>query len=296
MTKKRIEFIPLHEDLMFKHIFGREDNKEFTIDLISEILCLASDEFIGAEITNSIKLDRKTVKNKGFEIDVVVKTTKGVTYNLEMQNTHNDNSVIKNSMYVMNLFATGLEKGKSYDEAKPVIQICIVSENTLFPDNTDLIEEFVITSKIHKERILLEEEFQIYILDLSVEIDYTKISKKLIGWIKLLKAENEASANELIEYNPWAKKVVKEMVKFMGKDYVQSYAAQEKLIRSNMKWMENKGRDKGRAEGRVEGRNEERLEIVKNMLKNTDMTLEQISTCTSLTLDEITKIKDELEK
>ena len=89
-NKQKI-FVPLTNDIMFKYIFGTTKHKRFIIDFISEILSLTSEEFIDAKITNSVKLDKDTVENEYFEVDVNIETKDGQIYNLEMQQIYNIN-------------------------------------------------------------------------------------------------------------------------------------------------------------------------------------------------------------
>ena len=58
---------------------------------------------------------------------------------------------------------------------------------------------------------------------------------------------------------------------------------------------ENKGRLEGRIEGHLEGGLEEKQTIVKNSLKN-NLDIETIAKITNLSIEEIQKIKDSLEK
>ena len=81
--------------------------------------------------------------------------------------------------------------------------------------------------------------------------------------------------------------------------YVNEQEEQEKVYNTDMALAaetgENKGRLEGRIEGHLEGRLEEKQTIVKNSLKN-NLDIETIAKITNLSIEEIQKIKDSLEK
>lgn len=72
----------------------------------------------------------------------------------------------------------------------------------------------------------------------------------------------------------------------MGNEYVQDYSIQEKLIRSRI--------DTAKNEGLAEGERNKQLEIAKMIIKNTNTSLEKISLCTGLSIEEVTKLKNEI--
>ena len=77
----------------------------------------------------------------------------------------------------------------------------------------------------------------------------------------------------------------------MNNEYVQSYELKERLIRSDL----NTARSDGIKEGQEIGEKEKAFEIAKNLLLNTDMTLDKISLCTNLSIEELNKIKEQIE-
>ena len=77
----------------------------------------------------------------------------------------------------------------------------------------------------------------------------------------------------------------------MNNEYVQSYELKERLIRSDL----NTARSDGIKERQEIGEKEKAFEIAKNLLLNTDMTLDKISLCTNLSIEELNKIKEQIE-
>ena len=89
-------------------------------------------------------------------------------------------------MYIMKIFSNNLKSGEDYNKTKPIIQICIIKENTLFKNNEDLIDEYTISSKKYRERNLIDTYFKKCIVDLGAKIDYTLTNKRLVSWIEIL--------------------------------------------------------------------------------------------------------------
>lgn len=139
MIKTRVKVYPLYSDLMFKYIFGYQENSKFTAHMLESFLNLERGSLKDIKIKNSIKLDRKTVKDKKFETDVLVEIANGELINLEMYTKFDRNSEIKSVMYITSMFSRGLKVADDYNITKGVTQI-----------------NFVKTKKNKKEEIIRE--------------------------------------------------------------------------------------------------------------------------------------------
>lgn len=76
----------------------------------------------------------------------------------------------------------------------------------------------------------------------------------------------------------------------MDKDYVQDYSSHEKLLKNQLE----DAKIEAEAKGRAEGERNKQLEIAKMFLKNTKSTLEEISLCTGLSIEELENLKSNL--
>ena len=157
------EFLPLYRDLMFKKFLGTNDYVFLTTYLLESLFNLTPGSLDGSTITNSVTLDKETIKNKAFELDVFLKTLDGVIYDIEMQNTYNSNSEVKNVMYVAKLFANELSSGDTYDLVKPVKLINLVKNLTIHKTG-EIINKYVMTNTKYPEDRILEDYFSIYIV------------------------------------------------------------------------------------------------------------------------------------
>jgi len=82
------KFIPPSNDLMFKNLFGTEENIMFTIDMLHKLLKLSYNELEELTIVNSVKLNKETIENKHFEMDVLIRLKNGDLINLEQRVNH----------------------------------------------------------------------------------------------------------------------------------------------------------------------------------------------------------------
>ena len=75
---------------------------------------------------------------------------------------------------------------------------------------------------------------------------------------------------------------MKESLRFMEQDYVQDFSREELLQESRL--------ETAREEGIIEGKRN----VAKEMLNDKDLSLEKISSFTGLTVEELTKIKSNI--
>ena len=290
-------FLPLSNDIMFKRFFGSEDYVFLTTMLVESIFNLPRHSLDGSVITNSVKLDRETVYSKSFELDVLLTTPNGDIYLLEMQPIYNANAEIKNVMYACKVFDGELKSGGLYKEASKATLINFSKE--IYLHKTDqIISKYVMTNVEDIRDKMLEEKLSILIVDIDSKNDKTyneisngfKLMRELLGAQTI--EEIEIAIRKLNE--PLLSNLLKDMVVFMEMDYVQDYSAQEKLIRSNLQDAKEEGIALGRASGLAEGEKNKQLEIAKMLIQNTETSLEQISLCTGLSIEELEKIQEEM--
>ena len=86
---------------------------------------------------------------------------------------------------------------------------------------------------------------------------------------------------------------MKEVENFMDKDFMQSYAAHEKLLRDQLEDAKIEAKEEGKIEGILEGKLEEKIEIAKNMISS-NLSIEIIQKCTGLKISEIKSLLNEI--
>jgi len=217
-----------------------------------------------------------------------------------MQKENTVNTEIKNTMYGMKIFSNQLKKGEEYEKTKPLIQICIVDYNKQDKDKKVLIEKYNIRSEIEREKRIVKDLFDIYVVDLGVEIKKEKISRNLRGWIELIRANSLEENEEVKKKYPKLKEVMKEMEYFTEQEYVQDHIADDKLLRSNISLARKEGRlegenigyTKGVTYGKLKGLNEANINIAKKLFDK-GMSEKEIEEVTNLPKKTIMALKEE---
>lgn len=214
-----------------------------------------------------------------------------------MQKENTVNTEIKNTMYGMKIFSNQLKKGEEYEKTKPLIQICIVDYNKQDKDKKVLIEKYNIRSEIEREKRIVKDLFDIYVVDLGVEIKKEKISRNLRGWIELIRANSLEENDEVKKKYPKLKEVMKEMEYFTEQEYVQDHIADDKLLRSNISLARKEGREEGKIEGEnigyTKGLTTASIEMAKKML-DSNKNIEEISYFTNLPYKTVMSLKESM--
>ena len=284
MTKNKT-FLPIYNDLVFKNLFGVSKNIQNTTNLLESLFNLEKGTLEGSKIINSVTLDKDTVLNKKFELDIKLEDPFGNIYNLEMQRKLDKNAEIKNFIYITGLFFTNLRPGENYKNMNKVVQLEFVKNNYIHK-NKDIIKKYCICNVTDIEDKILEDLFYILIIDVDQDrnTEYNK-SNEFESWRRFIGAETKEELTSLVKAAPELEKA-KESLRFMEQEYIQDFSREELLYESRL--------ETAKEEGIEEGRIEEKYSIAKEMLKNTNLSLEEISKCTGLTAEELTKIKSEI--
>ena len=231
-TKVKQKVYPLHGDLMFKHIFGYQNNVDFTEFLLETLFYYNYRAFKNLKIKNSVKLDQKTVRDKKFETDVLVELPTGEIINLEMYTKYDRNASIKSVMYVTSIFSSQLKISEDYNLTKQVTQINFVKDNKY--KNEKMIKKYTLVEQNSLVDKIIPELFQIIVINVASEekILYNKREKDFYLLMKLINAETLEEMEEIVKGNEMMEKILEEMKRFSEEEYVQDYHAQEVLIKS----------------------------------------------------------------
>ena len=148
--------------------------------------------------------------------------------------------------------------------------------------NKDIIKKYCICNVTDIEDKILEDLFYILIIDVDQDrnTEYNK-SNEFESWRRFIGAETKEELTSLVKAAPELEKA-KESLRFMEQEYIQDFSREELLYESRLETAKEKGIE--------EGRIEEKYSIAKEMLKNTNLSLEEISKCTGLTVEELEKL------
>lgn len=210
-----------------------------------------------------------------------------------MQKVYDPNSETKNVMYISKLHSNSLQPGEKYSNVKPVTLINFVKSSSMHKDKK-LIKRYYLTEEDNPKDRILENLFTILIIDVDSErnINYNNNISEFESWRRFIGADTLEEAKKVVNKsnNPLIKDALKEVVRFMNKDYVQDYSSHEKLLKNQLE----DAKIEAEAKGRAEGERNKQLEIAKMLIKNTKSTLEEISLCTGLSIEELENLKSNL--
>ncbi|MEG1457326.1 MAG: PD-(D/E)XK nuclease family transposase, partial [Bacilli bacterium] len=112
MIEKRI--LPLTSDRVFKRFMENDKNREYLVELISQIVGIER-KLIREKIV--FKPTEMNNKNKQLIADVIVEV-ENHTINIEMNSSLSSALLYKNAMYIANILASTPIKGQRYNTDK----------------------------------------------------------------------------------------------------------------------------------------------------------------------------------
>jgi len=307
---KNKQFIPIYFDVMFKFLFGTNKNVRFTESLLESFFSLKPGSLKGTEIRNSVVLDKDTVLNRKYELDILAELPDGTLVNIEMQQTYDDFDEKRIFTYLNGMLYTNLNKGENMNNIKRTISITLTNNLKIHKNNLFIQEYNMTNTKISNDKIM-ENDYKSYIVDVEHTCEYNG-NDLFKHWTKYIGSKNLETLRENSKLKEIIKDALKECEIFMDLDYVQNSVIKAKL----RKWAEDARREKedeelrtkaitsglkqgleqGLQQGLQQGEKNKMYEIAKNFLLNTDDSLETISLCTGLSLCKLKKLKKELEE
>jgi len=279
-------------DLVFRKLFGSEENKDLLMSLINSI------------IDKEIKIKDLKIKNpynlisylneKTSILDVKAVDENGTWYNIEMQVSKQLFYGKRALYYWSKVYSEQLEKHEPYYKLNKTIGIHLLDFNYFqderyFRKITLKDDE---TNEIYKE---LDYE-ELYFIEMKkFQKDYSELTNLMERWISFLNKAYEIEKGK-IPAEMSEPEIIK-AVEQLGTIYFDNeerviYEAEKKSmmdLESQIYTATVIGREEGMEKGREEGAKAEKIEIAKKLLDVLDM--ETISLKTGLTIEEIEKLK-----
>ena len=264
------KFYKIRNDMMFKSIFCKEENRCLLEELIKEVI----GEDVEVISLNAPELIKDKVYIKGKTLDVLVKT-KDKEINIEINTLPDSFLKRRNAGYIFKRYSDNVLVGKTYQEMPEFIQINL---SVNLPKDYPPIATYTLND--HLNNLTFIDNFKIYEINLEKikELCYNKDTNESI--LSML----DMDLNELlnIKGDKFMEKLKnealylnndEEFVKYMPDD------VEERLFRNSFI---QKGIEQG-----IEQNN---IEIAKKMLQeNTDINF--ISKITGLSIEEINNLK-----
>ena len=272
-------------DTTFKHLFKKEEYKEFFNVIVKSIIDMdiSNFELYDAELNSGnekrdYRLDLLLVNS---DIDIII--------SIEMNQFPSEVTKFKNRLYVYTLLAKSLNSGEDIKK-KQVIQINFNKEKHPYVSKASYS---VMDLDTHKEI----KDFKIHevYLENYKGIRYNGDNKEEM-YLSLFTATSYEELREIAGDDKEALKIVDELEKLGIDDkfgvIYDNEEMQKRMINTARNWGYDDGKAEGLEEGKKEGKKEEKVFIAKNLLKN-DISIEVISESTGLSIEKLEELKKE---
>ena len=261
MSEKQSEeekIVKLKLDIIFKRIFGNENNKAIISKFISDLLEIPHNKIRKVYIKN-VELTPKYLEKKFSRLDLKLDVD-GKIINIEIQVNSQPDFRERTLFYWSSIFSNELNKKEEYKNLKETICINIINFN-LFHSPV-YHSHFKILEKDRHE--VLSDKFSIHFFELK-KIKKYKQNKPMEDWLNLINAEKEKDlmALETATKIPEIKDVIVKLRELSADEQVREEALAREMrlhdeasaIKSSRREGLRKGLEKGRREGRAEERN-----------------------------------------
>lgn len=279
-------------DLVFKKLFGVDQNKDLLLSLVNSML------------TEDDKMKEVTIKNpynvpdylsgKLSVLDIKAEDEKGKRYNIEMQIVGHDDYGRRTLFYWAKAFTEQIGTGGKYSDLNKTIVINIV-DFEFFKEREETPD---IEKRYHRETILMDrvtnEKYEqldyisVHFVELSkYKDDIHGIKNTLDRWITFLNRAGELTIDNLPE--ELATEEIKKAVSQLNHMHLEK-KEQEHYDRQQLLLMDEKARiETALRRGKMEGKIEGKIEVAKE-LKVSGVQYDIIAKSTGLNIKEIEKL------
>ena len=287
-------------DLVFKKLFGVEENKDLLISLINSIVS-GEDQVVDVTILNpynaqNFKQDKLSI------LDIKAQGIDGKRFNIEIQISDEADYDKRALYYWAKLYTEQLKVAQDYSTLSKAIGIHILNFTSI-PQAKNYHNVFHITEKDNgfayfKDLELHTIELNKFTNDANEELKdiVAKTKSALDMWAAFLTRHDLLKADRLpkeLDNDSLKKALTVLNVMNFNDEERELYEDHLKWLRieaNTLKKAENKAREEGLAEGKAEGKAERDIAIAKNLLK-LGLPLDSIDEATGLPLDQIEKLK-----
>ena len=282
MSEAKRELLSKTNDKVFKEIFTR--NKSCMADFLKCILNISDEEFEDLEF-----LDTHTRKGSPFDgeyiLDIKVKT-KSHVIDVEMQVKRSPIMEQRIIVYLANMVKDQSCEGFKYKDIKKSVSIIIAAEHNLTNDNRYFHKY---NMRDEKDNSKFTDLLEINLLELK-KLPRSDDGTNLWDWLRFIKTNNEEEMKMLAHENPEIEKAYDALQDLSNDEAIRHEAQQREMYLQNEMAINEERYEQGIKEGKEQGIKEGKIEIAKNLL-SINLPLEQISSATGLTIDEIKKLK-----
>ena len=268
------KIVKLKIDIIFKRVFGNEQNEEIIAAFISDMLDIPRNRITHVEIKN-VELPPEEIDQKFSRLDLNL-IVDGRKVNIEMQ-VNRDTAYKERTLYYWSkLYSDDLKSGDDYSELSQTICVNIINFN-LF-DCEDYHSHFLLKEKERDE--VMTDKLAIHFFELK-KVGKFKKNKRMEDWLTLINAETEGDLMALQQSTsiPEIQKTIVILREMSADEKIREEARRrEKRLHDEataLNFAKKEGRAEGLAEGRVEGETAAFTAVIETMRKN-GFTEEQI--------------------
>jgi predicted transposase/invertase (TIGR01784 family) len=277
--------LSVKNNYIFQSIFGRNKNKDLSLDLLNAILNLPTErQLTDLEIIENTRLLKEYPKDKLGILDIKAQANTGEWIDIEIQ-LHNENDMDQRTLfYWAKLFSGQIKEGELYKTLKKAITINILDYN------------FIQIDDYHTVFHLYEDRRRDYKLTDMLEIHFVELPKfrksagdprnHLEGRLFYIEDSPKEVLDLAIQANPTIARA-EELLQRLGslEEVRRYYEAWEKATRDEASRLAT-----AREEGEARGKLNEKFETAGKMLAK-GLSDDLIMEMTGLTLNEIAKLK-----
>ena len=283
-------FYTAKNDKVFKTILGNEDNKELLRKFLERILNkeIADITYLKNELTiNYPEEKRKTV-------DLLVKT-KNEYIHIELNNGYNNYLHMRNFCYLANLYSKKTKVGKEYNIEEKFIQINFTYKNMIKNEDKKELRKYYV---MDEDNIKFIDNFEIweYNMDRIMQIWYDNNELEIEKYKHLIMLDsNSIELEKLSKGDELVGEFKKEIEELNENETYTSWLTPEEdaefILNTEKSISFKEGIIEGKKEGIAEGEKNKQIEIAKALLIKNNMTIEEISEITKLSVEEIIELK-----
>ena len=293
-AKKTTRLLSPKIDSVFQVLFGEVGSEFITKELLEAIL---GEEISDVDLSNNPVLRRFYPEDKMGMLDVLVRFNNNTTCNIEMQMVNTGEITERVLFYWAKTFTRNVKKGQSYHNLERTIMIIILNEE--IPKLKDL--GFITKHKISEtqSKMILTDLLEIVIIEIPkiYKNKAKKDKRKLLDWLYFLENPESKEVVKIMENNEGVKKAKEKLEEISNDPKMQRIADWKEKYILEMNTTKTDGYNEGLEQGQKLGLEQgqklgeinEKKEIAKK-LKQKNITLEEISEITGLSIEEIKKL------
>ncbi|THF78736.1 Rpn family recombination-promoting nuclease/putative transposase [Cohnella fermenti] len=244
-------------DYLFRRLFGEEAGKRLLISLLNAVLGRSGSQRIAdVAIIGETQLGGEWIGDKEVVLDILCKTDRGDTINVEMQIRRFPVMEKRSLYYAAQMMVGAIHRGESYADLKRVIGINILDHRYL-----PLV-------KYHSTFHLYEDEEKMCLLTDALELHYIECPKfqevafhiddPLHRWLRFLEQDvTPEQLQELMEVDEMIREAEDRLNQLASDEVTRRlYEMREKALHDRATWLEdamNEGMEQGIKRGIEQG-------------------------------------------